>query len=203
VQTTPRWQEATDREVIVASLLDPQVFAVVFERHHPAIYRYLARRCGSTCAEDLTSEVFTRAFDHRSRFDEGRESARPWLFGIARNVLMNELRRRSNDRATSVAEVHGEVSDPADMVTWAVDARRYVIDSGLGQVIADLHEDIREVLFLFVFGELTYREIAETLEVPLGTVRSRLGRARAAVREHAPPLREAWMTRGERRTRDE
>lgn len=187
MQATTRWQDASDSEVIVASLSDPQVFAVVFERHHLAIFRYLARRCGSLCAEDLTSEVFTRAFDHRSRFDEGRESARPWLFGIARNVLMNEHRRRGSDRATPVPDVHEEVPDPADMVAWSVDARRYVIDSGLGQAIADLHEDIREVLFLFVFGELTYHEIAATLDLPLGTVRSRLGRARAAVREHAPP----------------
>jgi len=131
--------------------------------------------------------VFTRAFDHRSRFDEGRESARPWLFGIARNVLLNEQRRRGNDRATPVEGVDGEVPDPADMVAWTVDARRYVIDSGLGEAIADLHADIREVLFLFVFGELTYYEIAEALDIPLGTVRSRLSRARAVLREHAPP----------------
>lgn len=181
------WDGASDAEVIVTSLTDPPSFAAIFDRHHSAIYRYLARRLGAASAEDLTSEVFTRAFDHRSRFQQDRESARPWLFGIARNVLMNEQRRRATERSTVIGDVYQEVPDPADSVVWAVDAQRYVADSGLAQSIADLHEDNREVLYLFVFAELTYSEIAETLDIPLGTVRSRLARARAAIREQAPP----------------
>jgi RNA polymerase sigma-70 factor (ECF subfamily) len=177
-----------DTDVIAASLTDPQAFAAIFDRHHQAIYRYLTRRLGSSSAEDMTSEVFARAFDHRSRFDLERESARPWLFGIARNVLMNEHRRRVNDRASPVANMRQEVPDPADAVAWAVDARRHVVESGLTRTIADLHEDTREILYLFAFAELTYAEIAETLGVPLGTVRSRLARARAAIREQASPF---------------
>jgi len=178
---------ASDSEVIVASLADPQLFAAIFDRHHVSIFRYLTRRLGAASAEDLTSEVFIRAFDHRSKFRRERESARPWLFGIARNVLMNEQRRRSADRSTAVGDVRDAVLDPADAVAWAVDAQRYVAESGLVQTIADLHPDIRETLYLFVFAELSYNEIAETLDVPLGTVRSRLGRARAAIREQTPP----------------
>ena len=182
-----RWHGASDTDVIAASLTDPQAFAAIFIRHHQAIYRYLTRRLGPTSAEDLTSDVFTRAFDHRSNFDLERESARPWLFGIARNVLMNEQRRRANDRANPVAVIRQEVPDPADAVAWAVDARSYVVESGLAQAIASLHEDTRETLYLFAFAELTYAEIAETLRVPLGTVRSRLARARATIREQASP----------------
>lgn len=184
----PNWADQTDSDIIDASMNDPEVFAVIFDRHHVSIFRYLARRLGSASAEDSTSEVFARAYEHRSRFDQGRESARPWLFGIARNVLMNEHRRRANDRSSPIAEIHQQVPDPADSVAWAVDAQRFVAESGLNRTIAELDEGIREVLFLYAFGELSYREIADTLDIPLGTVQSRLSRARAALREQAPPL---------------
>ena len=184
----PNWADQTDSDIIEASMHDPEVFAVIFDRHHLSISRYLARRLGSASAEDSTSEVFARAYEHRSRFDQGRESARPWLFGIARNVLMNEHRRRANDRSSPIAEIHQQVPDPADSVAWAVDAQRFVAESGLNRTIAELDEGIREVLFLYAFGELSYREIADTLDIPLGTVQSRLSRARAALREQAPPL---------------
>jgi len=187
VTGTPDWADQTDSDIIDASMYDPEVFAVIFDRHQVSIFRYLARRLGSVSAEDSTSEVFARAYEHRARFDQGRESARPWLFGIARNVLMNEQRRRATDRTTAVAEVHQELPDPADSVAWAVDAQRFVAESGLGEAIAGLHGGIREVLFLYAFGELSYKEIADTLGIPLGTVQSRLGRARAALREQAPP----------------
>ena len=101
---------------------------------------------------------------------------------------MNEQRRRANDRANPVADIRQEVPDLADAVVWAVDARVHAAESGLAQAIADLHEDTRETLYLFAFAELTYAEIAETLGVPLGTVRSRLARARAAIREQASPF---------------
>jgi len=203
VTGTPNWADQTDSHIIDASMHDPEVFAVIFDRHQVSIFRYLARRLGSASAEDSTSEVFARAYEHRSKFDQGRESARPWLFGIARNVLMNEQRRRANDRSSPTAEIHQELPDPADSVAWAVDAQRFVAESGLGEAIAGLYEGIREVLFLYAFGELTYREIADTLDIPLGTVQSRLGRARAALREQAPPLREALTKRPERRSKDE
>lgn len=101
---------------------------------------------------------------------------------------MNEHRRRANDRSSPIAEIHQQVPDPADSVAWAVDAQRFVAESGLNRTIAELDEGIREVLFLYAFGELSYREIADTLDIPLGTVQSRLSRARAALREQAPPL---------------
>jgi RNA polymerase sigma-70 factor (ECF subfamily) len=188
VTGTQNWVDQTDSDIIEASMHDPEVFAVIFDRHHMPIFRYLARRLGSAAAEDSTSEVFARAYEHRSRFDQGRESARPWLFGIAKNVLMNEHRRRANSRSSPMAEIHQEVPDPADSVAWAADAQRFVAESGLNGAIAELHDGIREVLFLYAFGELSYKEIADTLDIPLGTVRSRLGRARAALREQASPL---------------
>lgn len=185
---TPSWADRTDSDIIDASMNNPEMFAVIFDRHQVSIFRYLARRSGLASAEDSTSEVFARAYENRSKFDQGRESARPWLFGIARNVLMNEQRRRVTDRSTAVTEIHQELPDPADSVAWAVDAQQFVTESGLSEAIAGLHEGIREVLFLYAFGELSYKEIADTLDIPLGTVQSRLGRARAALREHAPPL---------------
>lgn len=200
---TPNWADKTDSDIIAASTNDPELFALIFDRHHVSIFRYLARRLGVTSGEDTTSEVFARAYENRSKFDLNRESARPWLFGIAKNVLRNEQRRRAIDRSRTVAELHQEVPDHADPVAWAVDAQQFVTESGLSKTIAGLHEGIREVLFLYAFGELSYREIAETLDIPLGTVQSRLGRARAALREHRASLREALTTRLEGKPDDE
>lgn len=115
---------------------------------------------------------------------------------------MNEQRRRVNDRSSPTAEIHHEIPDPADSVAWTVDAQRFVAESGLDKTIAELPEGTREVLFLYAFGELSYKEIADTLDIPLGTVRSRLGRARAALREQAPAWREALAKRLEGRFED-
>ncbi len=90
--------------------------------------------------------------------------------------------------STPVAEVREVTPDPADDVAWAVDAQRYVAEEGIVDAIASLHPDIRETLYLYALGELTYAEIAETLDVPIGTVRSRLHRARATIREQVPSI---------------
>ncbi len=178
----------SDAEVIERSLGEPERFAELFDRHHRAIFGYLARRIGAVDAEDLTSEVFMRAFDGRGRFDVTYESARPWLFGIARNVYMNEQRRRRAPPAVPIDDDHVVAPDHADSVAWATDSESQLRDPTLVAAIESLHPDIRETLLMFAVDEMTYSEIAATLDVPLGTVRSRLGRARAAVREQADPF---------------
>jgi hypothetical protein len=78
----------TDAEAIAASLSEPRAFVAVFDRHFDAIHRYLRRRVGKATADDLASETFAEAFEHRQRYDLRREGARPWLDGIAQDLLV-------------------------------------------------------------------------------------------------------------------
>ena len=82
----------TDAQAIGASLADPEVFAVLFDRHFDAIHRYAQRRVGRDLADEIAAETFTRAFDRRRRYDTAREDARPWLLGIAANLLRRHWR---------------------------------------------------------------------------------------------------------------
>lgn len=175
--------EPSDAEVIAESFDVPHQFGLIFDRHHVSIYRYLIRRVNRVDAEDLTSEVFIRAFDQRSRFDQSYESARPWLFGIARNAFLNHRRRSQVRAANPLFDTDAPVRDHAPDVAEAVDAQAALRDPALAKAVTELHPDIRETLLLFAVDELTYGDIAELLGVPLGTVRSRLGRARASIRE--------------------
>ena len=89
-------EEVTDARVIARSLDEPAVFAALFDRHYDSVHRYLARRVGPDIAAELASETFTTAFDVRRRYDPGRSDARPWLFGIATNLVRHH--RRSEGR---------------------------------------------------------------------------------------------------------
>ena len=88
--------QLSDAEVIRASLDQPEAFKALFERHFDAIFGYLARRKGPDAGSDLASEVFVRAFASRSRYELNRADARPWLYGIAANLLHKQ--RRSETR---------------------------------------------------------------------------------------------------------
>src|SRR5688572_392037 len=88
----PDPEEPTDAELIARSIDDPRAFMPLVERHQRVLFGYLARRVGRDIAEDVTSETFTRAFAQRARFDLTRDDARPWLFGIATNLLRNHAR---------------------------------------------------------------------------------------------------------------
>jgi RNA polymerase sigma factor (sigma-70 family) len=168
----------TDAEVIAASLAHPRAFTPIFERHYDAIHGYLARRAGTTVADDLASEVLERAFTLRHRFDQERASARPWLYGIAANVLRSHHRsagrgHRAVARA-GAALVHP--AGPAELAVTRVDAAHEV--AALVDRVAALPGGEREALLLLAWEDLTYAEIADAQGVPIGTVRSRLNRAR-------------------------
>jgi DNA-directed RNA polymerase specialized sigma24 family protein len=83
----------SDADVIAASCRDPEQFAALFDRHAPHIHRYLARRAGPQAADDLVAETFLAAFGQRGRYDSGYDDARPWLYGIATNLL-GQFRRQ-------------------------------------------------------------------------------------------------------------
>src|SRR6266540_3962644 len=86
----------SDRDVIASSLERPECFEAVFDRHATTLYHYLRRRVGATLAEELVAETFARAFRARRRFDRRGESALPWLYGIAANLL--RMHRRAEER---------------------------------------------------------------------------------------------------------
>jgi RNA polymerase sigma factor (sigma-70 family) len=187
--------EGSDGAVIAESLETPGAFGVIFDRHGSTLLRFLARRVDPAEAEDLLGEVFRIAFERRSAFERDRDSARPWLYGIAANVVAkhhrSEARRfRAMARASALRASAARLldDDPAERAVAAADAGALwprVVDA-----IGALPEAERQVLLLFAWEELSYDEIAQALGVPVGTVRSRLsrGRARLAALTHDEPL---------------
>lgn len=171
----------SDAEVILASGNDPQQFTAIFDRHFDAIYRYIRRRIGELDADDLTAETFTVAFSARGRYDARRPNALPWLYGIATNLVRHH--RRSEERrlqAYARAPV-GVVEADLDAAMDRMEASAAV--PALIDALLRLRRDDRDVLLLFAWADLSYQEIAEALGTPIGTVRSRLNRARRIVRE--------------------
>ena len=145
----------------------------LFERHFDSIYGYLARRAGTDAGSELASEVFVRAVARGSRYDLARSDAMPWLFGIAANLL-HRLRRSETRRLRAYAR---SGVDPA----WVADPAERP-DPAFASALGALKPGDREPLFLFAWADLDYEQIAEALAVPIGTVRSRLNRARRQLR---------------------
>jgi RNA polymerase sigma factor (sigma-70 family) len=170
---------ATDAELIEASLHLPEKFALIFDRHAPHIQRYLARRLGQQVADDLLGEAFLAAFSKRDRYDSSRPDARPWLYGIATNLVGQHRREEVRRHRLTVGGPY--VADHADRV--AADVTAQAMRSMLTGALAELSAEDRDVLLLVAWEQLSYLEVAEALAIPVGTVRSRLNRARRKVRE--------------------
>lgn len=172
-QRRGRQPTKTDAEIIVASRVDPQLFGAIFDRHFDAIFRFLAYRLGSALAEDLASEAFCIAFDKRTSYDLDQEDARPWLYGIATNLVRRH--RRAEQRQL---RAYKRAALPADAPAFdEIAIIRQVDANALKETIAALAvldcRD-RDVLLLFAVANQSYQVIADTLGIPLGTVRSRL-----------------------------
>lgn len=184
--SNPEAAEArTDAELIEASVRSGAVFAALFDRHARTVHRYLARRAGVAAAEDLLAQTFLVAFEGRHRYETARPDALPWLYGIATNVL----RRARRDevrlyRALARTGVEEDVPGPADRVAERVDAR--ATTAALAGVLAALPAAERDVLLLVAWGGLGQDEVARALGLPLGTVKSRLHRARTRLRAAVP-----------------
>ena len=179
VPTAP--QPPSDEEWLRRSEADPPDFAVLFDRHAVDVHRYLARRVGAHHADDLLSEVFLAAFEQRARYDPARGEVRAWLFGIA-TVL---LRRHGRDevrglRAQARLRSDGPDGGPADGAIGRVDAAAQA--GAIAAELAALPRRDRDALLLHAWADLGYQEIAIALDVPVGTVRSRLHRVRNRLR---------------------
>jgi RNA polymerase sigma factor (sigma-70 family) len=161
----------TDAEAIGASLADPEAFAVLFDRHYDAIHGYAQRRVGPDLADEIAAETFARAFDRRRRYDADREDARPWLLGITANLLRRHWRSERRRLDAYARRTGRPDADPADPVA-----------SDLAAALRALPRREREPLLLLAWADLSYDEIALALDIPIGTVRSRISRARTRLR---------------------
>ncbi|MFC4586498.1 RNA polymerase sigma factor [Sphaerisporangium corydalis] len=180
----------TDAQVVEASRRHPDRFGAVFDRYFADIHRYVHLRLGETAADDLTAETFLRAFRDRERFDLTRLSARPWLYGIASNLVAEhrrgEARRyRALARSSAATEIAGHDERVVQRVSAAVMRPR------LAAGLARLSAGDRDVLLLVACAQLSYEEVAEALGIPRGTVGSRLNRARKKLRTIIGPAEEA------------
>src|SRR4051812_20728531 len=175
-----------DAEVIARSLDDPAQFAALYDRHAGVVFRFLVRRVGRDTADELLGETFRIAFERRAMFDRARPTARPWLYGIATNLVARHRRTEARRLRATAQLVPERGQEPlADGVVAVVDARTEW--PAVATAIAELPDGERDALLLYVWEELSYEEVALALDIPVGTVRSRLNRARARLRELTAP----------------
>lgn len=178
--------ERDDAEVIAASLAgDPDAFGEIFDRYFQALRGYVVSRVGAADGPDLASQVFVTAFENRHKFKPEYGSARPWLYGIAGNLVRRHFRRKKRGtrafQRVAVRDAGELVSDPMPQVdeyyAAADEAAR------LRVALDRLRPRDREIILLATWEEMSYAEIADALGIPVGTVRSRLARSREKLRE--------------------
>jgi RNA polymerase sigma factor (sigma-70 family) len=170
-----------DADLIERSWDRPERFADVFDRYYRAIHGYVSRRLGPALADDLASETFLIAFDRRRTYDLAYPDARPWLYGIASNLVSRQRRAEQRRyRALARAAASGVDESHAERVVGRVAAGAE--RARLAAALLEIAPADREVLLLVAWGELSLGEAARALGVPAGTARSRLHRARQKTR---------------------
>ncbi|GAA3660263.1 RNA polymerase sigma factor [Nonomuraea antimicrobica] len=174
--------EDDDAAHLERSRREPEAFAEVFRRYAADLTRYVARRLGPDAADDVVMETFLTAFRQRGRYDLSRPNARPWLYGIATNLIGRHVRTEVHQlrvlERTGADPVTAPFTDHSDDRVSAESTRRR-----LAGALATLPKGHRDALLLVAWAGLTYPEIAEALDVRLGTVRSRINRARERLRK--------------------
>jgi RNA polymerase sigma factor (sigma-70 family) len=154
--------------------------AALVVAHHAALYRYAYRLCGCSAeAEDLTQQAFLIAQRKLHQVRE-KERASAWLFAVLRNCFLKSLRRQ---RPASAAAMNVEVEQFAGPTPEVDDIDRERLTAAL----AELPVEFRVVVLMFYFEELSYQQIAQQLEIPIGTVMSRLSRAKGHLRKRLQP----------------
>ena len=173
----------TDAEIFRRSIRDPDAFREIFERHAAAVHAYARKRIGVTAGEEILAQTFLTAFEKRTRFDTSYASARPWLLGIATNLIRHHL-REEREHLTALRRIGPERSAAPIEDDARLDADR--MRPTLIDALLALTDDDRETFLLLALGQLTYEEVASALTIPIGTVRSRIHRARSHLRERIP-----------------
>jgi RNA polymerase sigma-70 factor (ECF subfamily) len=160
-------------------------FEAVFREHFAAVYGFIAGRVGRALAEDLAAEAFVTAYRRRAAYQPERGSLRAWLYGIAANMV-REHWRDEQQLLELDARVARDSLSPLPAAQFADAADERVIAATLAPRIAGalaaLSREQREVLLLHAWSDLSHEEIAAALGIAQGTARSRLSRARAALR---------------------
>jgi RNA polymerase sigma factor (sigma-70 family) len=173
--------DSPDAVVIAESRRDGDAFAILYDRYAGELYRYAYRRVGKEIAEDVVAEAFLAAFRARDRYDTSRPDARPWLFAIVTKELARHHRReKARYRALARSPVEPPPDELAEQVAGYVSAQ--AARRPLAAALARLPARDRDVLLLIAWGDLSYEEVARVLSIPVGTVRSRLNRARRRLR---------------------
>ncbi|WP_345432343.1 RNA polymerase sigma factor [Actinoallomurus vinaceus] len=172
--------------MIQASLEAPERFAEIYDAYFVEIHKYVERRLGQDIADDLAAETFVAAFRQRQRYDRTRGDARAWLYGIATNLIRRHRRR---EVAMYKALARAGAAEAVEVREDGLDAR--IIALGLRpqllQALARLNPGDRDVVLMVTLAELSYEQVAEALDIPYGTVCSRLNRARRKLREALGP----------------
>jgi RNA polymerase sigma-70 factor (ECF subfamily) len=152
----------------------------LIDAHYEALYRYAYRLTGSAAdAEDLTQEAFGKAFARLAQLREP-DRAKAWLFRILRNLYLHKVRDEKRHRVVPLDAV-------GDLPNRDADEPPEIDSAKLQQALDELDEGFRTPLILFYFEEFSYRDIAEQMELPIGTVMSRLARAKAYLRAKLCP----------------
>jgi RNA polymerase sigma-70 factor (ECF subfamily) len=160
----------SDLELVWRSIETPTAFAELYDRHGGRVVRYVARRVGAIDAEDIAAEVFVRAYGRRASCRGEHGSALPWLLGVANHVIADH-RRIESRRLETLARL-------AETTPTSVEHEHAGLAPELLRALRRVPAADRDALLLVVWGELSYEEAATALDVPIGTVRSRIARAR-------------------------
>jgi RNA polymerase sigma-70 factor (ECF subfamily) len=159
-------------------------FQDAFEQHKDVVYRFAWRMSGPAAAEDITQDVFVSLLRQPDRFDPARGTLRAFLLGIARNLALKRWR----------SEHRFEPLDDEAMAAEVIDFDRLDVGDMVGQAVRTLGPLQREVVILAEYEGLTLAEIARTVDADVGTVKSRLHRARENLRRMLAPLRSRQPT---------
>lgn len=174
----------SDAELIKASVRDPDAFTALFDRHWQDLYRFCRNRAASA-GEDIAAEAFRVAFDRRRRYDAHYPDARPWLFGIATNLLRDHFRAARREELKLERSAALEVLTPEGDELGGLE--RQLLGPRLSDALRGLPPADRDALLLLAWADLDYEQIAQALDIPIGTVRSRIHRARQRLRAFLEP----------------
>jgi RNA polymerase sigma-70 factor (ECF subfamily) len=161
-----------------------QAFVALYHRRQPALYRFALQMSGSApVAEDITQEVFLALLREECGYDPGRGSLVAYLFGIARKLLLRQFERRRSDVPVDAGAEEGRFAEPVDASDPLADLACRERVEALRRAVISLPRRYREVVVLCDLEEVDYAEAAAALGCPIGTVRSRLHRARLLLAE--------------------
>ena len=171
-----------DAAALSVSASDTEGFGLLYDRYAGQLYRYAYQRAGDQAAQDIVADTFLAAFQQRASFDPARGEVRPWLFGILTRKLARYHRaEKARYLALARAAGPGTEDNPDERITDAVSAA--ALRAPLAAALAGLSPGDRDVLLLVAWADCTYEEVATVVGIPVGTVRSRLNRARRKVRQ--------------------